>query len=267
MLEHISYNYDSISCKGHMLHALFFLFLSTSLFGLVTIAPIDIGIKPGLSGNISGSLSSKNGNTQKDEYSLGVRAQYDQGSDYVTWGALTYDYGKSNGIKNEDKIYAHLRYIHAIDEQKTWTSEFFIQTERDRFKDINERSLIGAGARLRFLNSDEWGKAYAGAGAMLEKIDYTHPEINPNEKNSRLNSYLAWTQTFPNTTKLSFLGYFQPKISDSSEYVTLQTLELIVPIYGKLNLTLTAKYSYDSLPPVNVKKTDSAYVTSLLWSF
>lgn len=249
------------------MRALFFLFLSTSLFGLVTIAPVDIGSKPGLSGNVSGSLSSKSGNTQKDEYSMGLRAQYDQGNDYVAWGALTYDYGKSNGTKNEDKLYAHLRYIHAIDDPKTWTSEFFVQTERDKFKDINERSLIGAGLRWRFLNSEEWGKAYAGLGAMLERIDYTHPQINPNENNSRLNSYLAWTQTFANSTKLSFLGYIQPKFSDTSDYVTLETLELIVPIYGKLNLTLTAKYGYDSCPAVNVKKADSAYVTSLLWSF
>ncbi len=249
------------------MRALFFLFLSTSLFGLVTIAPVDIGSKPGLSGNISGSLSTKSGNTQQDEYTLGLRAQYDQGSKYVTWGALTYDYGKSNGTKNEDKIYAHLRYIHAIDDAKEWTGEFFVQTERDKFKDINERSLSGAGVRWRFLNSEEWGKAYLGVDGMLEKIDYTHPQINPNENNSRLNSYLAWTQTFSNTTKLSFLGYFQPKFSDTSDYVALQTVELIVPIYGKLNLTLTAKYGYDSRPPVDVKKADSAYVTSLLWSF
>lgn len=249
------------------MRSLFFLLISTSLFALVTIAPVDIGAKPGLSGNVSGSLSSKSGNTQKEDYSLGLLLQYDQGIDYVTWGTFSYDYGKSNGTKNEDKLYAHLRYIHAIDDTKIWTSEFFVQTEQDKFKDINERSLIGAGLRWRFLNSEEWGKGYAGLDAMLEKINYSHPQINPNENNTRLNSYLAWTQTFTNTTKLSFLGYFQPKFDDTSDYVTLETLELIVPIYGKLNLSLTAKYGYDSHPPVDVKKSDTAYLTSLLWTF
>ncbi len=249
------------------MRSLLFLCISTSLFALVTIAPVDIGSKPGLSGNVSGSLSSKSGNTEKDDYSLGLQLQYDQGIDYVTWGTFTYDYAKSNGTKNEDKLYAHLRYIHAIDEGKEWIWELFLQSEQDKFKDINERSLLGAGARWRFLNSDEWGKGYAGVGAMAEKIDYTHPQINPNENNSRLNSYMAWTQTFVNTTKLSFVGYFQPKFDDTSNYVSLQTFELIVPIYGKLNLSLTAKYGYDSCPPMNVKKSDSAYLTSLLWTF
>lgn len=246
---------------------LLLLILSTSLFALVTIAPVDIGSNPGLSGNVSGSLSSKSGNTEKEDYSLGLRMQYDQGIDYLTWGTFTYDYGKSKGTKNEDKIYAHVRYIHAIDDRKEWTSEIFLQTEQDKFKAINERSLAGAGGRWRFLNSDDWGKGYIGVGALCEKIDYTHPQTNPNENNTRLNSYLALTQTFANVSKLSYLGYFQPKFNDSSDYVSLQTLELIVPIYGKLNLSLTAKYGYDSCPPINVKKSDSTYITSLLWAF
>lgn len=264
----VSYNSDYILLKGLSLR-LFLLpfFISTSLSAVVSIAPVDIGSKPGISGSLSGSLSSKSGNTEKDEYSLGFLLQYDQGTDYVTWGKFTYDYGKSNGTKNEDKIYAHVRYIHSIDEPKEWVSEFFVQTEQDKFKDINERSLIGAGIRWRFLNSDEFGKGYAGAGALAEKIDYTHPLINPNEKNSRLNSYLALTQTFVNSSKLSYLGYFQPKFSDTSDYVSLQTLELIVPIYGKLNLSLTAKYGYDSRPPIGIKKEDISYLTSLLWIF
>lgn len=263
----MSYNYTFISPKGHTLRALFLLILSTSLFGLVTIAPVDIGAKPGLSGNVSGSLSSKSGNTQKDEYSLGLLLQYDQGVDYVVWGTLTYDYGKSNGTKNEDKTYAHLRYIHAIDEAKVWTDELFVQTEQDKFKDINTRSLAGAGLRWRFLSSDEFGKGYTGADGMLEKINYTNSDINPNENNIRLNSYLAFTKTFANESKLSFLGYYQPKFEKISDYVSLQTLELIVPIYGKLNLSLTAKYAYDSCPPVGIKKEDTSYLTSLLWSF
>lgn len=263
------YNSHPIFIQRSLVRFIFLaiLSLSTSLSALVTIAPVDIGSKPGISGNVSGSLSSKSGNTQKDDYSLGVLLQYDQGTEYVVWGTMTYDYGKSNGTKNEDKTYAHIRYIHALDERKEWTGEFFVQTEQDKFKDINVRSLAGAGLRWRFLNSEEWGKGYFGADGLLEKINYAHPEINPNENNARLNTYLALTQTFNNASKLSYLGYFQPKFENASDYVSLQTLELIVPIYGKLNLSMSAKYGYDSCPPVGIKKEDTSYITSLLWSF
>ncbi|HEX5670108.1 MAG TPA: DUF481 domain-containing protein [Sulfuricurvum sp.] len=244
---------------------LLFLF-STSLFALVSIAPVDIGSNPGLSGNVAGALSSKSGNTQKDDYAVGLRVQYDQGSDYLTWGTFTYNYGSTNGTKNEDKTYAHLRYIHTLYESD-WCSELFVQTEQDKFKDINTRSLAGAGVRWRFLNSEEFGKGYLGLGGLVEKIDYTHPQINPNEKNSRANSYIAFTKSFMTASKLSYVGYYQPKFNDAADYVSSQTVELNIPIYKNLGLSLTAKYLYDSLPAVGIEKRDTAYATSLMWDF
>jgi hypothetical protein len=248
-----------------IIYLISFLF-STSLFALVSIAPVEIGSKSGLSGNISGSLSSKSGNTQKDDYSLGLRVQYDQAADYLVWGTLTYDYGTSNGTKNEDKTYAHLRYIHTLYESD-WCSELFAQTEQDKFKDINTRSLGGAGVRWRFFNSDDWGKGYTGLGALAEEIKYTNPELNSNEKNTRINSYIAYSKSFMNSSKLNYIGYFQPKFDQVSDYISSQTLELIVPIYGKLNLNLSAKHSYDSRPPVGIQKKDTAFMTTLVWEF
>lgn len=233
---------------------------------MVSIAPVDIGSKPGFSGNVSGSLSSKSGNTDKKEYVLGLRLQYDQGSDYLMWGNFTYNYGENSGTKNEDKMYGHVRTLHALVE-KQWCGELFVQSEQDEFKDINERSLAGAGVRWEFLNSDAMGKGYVGAGGFFEKIDYAHPLINPYERNKRFNSYVAYTKNFSVSSKLSYIGYYQPQFAKNADYVTSHTAELIVPIYGKLNLSLLAKYLYDSRPPIGVEKKDTAYLTNLLWEF
>lgn len=251
-----------------MRHLLFLpYFVSTSLFGVVSIAPVDIGSKVGFSGNISGLLSSKSGNTEKNEYALGLRLQYDHGSDYLAWGTFTYNYGESKGSANEDKTYGHIRYIHALTDTKEFTSELFVQSEQDRFKDIKERSLAGAGVRWRFFNSDTWGKGYTGGGAFIEKIGYTDPSISAKEENNRFNLYLAYKKSFMHTSSLNYLGYYQPKIDDASDFVSTQTLELIVPIYGNLGLNMSAKYTFDSRPPIGIKKNDSAYTTSLQWEF
>lgn len=248
----------------------YFLFLSTllssSLFALVSIAPVDIGSKPGMSGNVSGSFSSKSGNTEKDEYTLGLRLQYDEGERYLAWGTVNYDYGESQGTKNEDRTYAHVRYIHNLRERE-WCGELFVQTERDEFKDINDRSLVGAGMRWRFFNSSGWGRGYAGLGGFYETIDYAHPALNPEEENERANLYIAYTKSFAQASKLSYVGYYQPKFDDGSDYVSSQTLELIVPVYGTLNLSLTAAYNYDSRPPAGIKKKDTAIKTSLVYNF
>jgi putative salt-induced outer membrane protein YdiY len=240
--------------------------ISTSLFALVSIAPVDIGSKAGFSGNISGSLNSQSGNTQKDEYSLGLRAQYDQGTDYLAWGILTYSYGTSNGTKNEDKTYTHLRYIHSLYEDN-WCSETFIQTEQDKFKDIYNRSIVGTGVRWRFFNSEEWGKGYAGMGGMIEQVNYTSAQSNPNESNGRLNSYIAYTEKFLTASKISYVGYFQPKFDDAADYVTSQTVEISIPIYKNLGLGATGKYAYDSSPPIGISKKDTSLITSLMWEF
>jgi len=248
---------------------IFFLLLilcSTSLFAIVSIAPVDIGSKPGVSGNVSGSLSSKSGNTQKDDYAVGLRAQYDQGTDYLAWGTLTYNYGTSKGVKNEDKTYAHIRYIHALYEND-WCSEAFIQAEQDQFRGINTRSLAGVGIRWRFFNSDEWGKGYAGFGGLVEKITYTNTQLNPNENNTRINSYVAYTEKFLTASKLSYVGYYQPQFTDAADYIFLQTFELNIPIYKQVGLSFTAKYVYDSAPPIGVEKRDTTLLTSLVWEF
>lgn len=245
---------------------LVFSFISSPLWALVSIAPVDIGSKPGFSGNIAGALSAKSGNTDKKEYMLGLRLQYDQGSDYLAWGTFTYDYGESAGRKNEDRLYGHVRGIYALN-GGDWCGELFVQSEQDDFKDIEERSLAGGGLRWRFLNSDEWGKGYAGLGGMYEKIDYAHPLINPSENNGRVNSYVAYTKKFTGGPKLSYVGYYQPKFDENSDYVTSQTAEVIVPVYGKLSLSLVAKYLYDSRPAVGTEKRDTAYLTNIMWEF
>ena len=142
-----------------------------------------------------------------------------------------------------------------------------MQTEQDSFRSIKARSLGGAGVRWRFLDSDEWGKGYAGMGGLSEKITYTNPQINTNETNSRLNTYIAYTKKFMTTSKLSYVGYFQPKFDTVSDYVSSHTVELNIPVYQNISLSFTAKYAYDSVPPVGVEKKDTAYVTSLLWEF
>jgi hypothetical protein len=233
---------------------------------VVTIAPVDIGSNPGFSGSLSGALSSRSGNTEKDEYALAVRVQYDQGSDYLTWGTVTYNYGESTGTKNEERAYAHIRHLQAIHEND-WCGEVFVQTEQDEFKDINARTLVGTGVRWRFFNRDKIVRGYAGVGGFFEKIDHSHTSPNPNEENGRFNGYIAYTRTVMESSILSYVGYYQPKFDRSSDYITSQNVELIVPLYKNLKLSLSGKYLYDSLPALGVKKKDTHYRTAFVWEF
>lgn len=241
------------------------LFASTAS-ALVAVAPVDIGAKPGVSGDIIGSIGSRSGNTEKDEYSLGARLQYDQGEDYLVWGDFRYRYGEARGQKNEDNAYAHIRYIHTLI-SPDWNFELFGQLQQDRFRDIQERSLVGGNTRWRFFNESDKEKGYAALGVMNEQIRYLQPLINPTENNTRINSYIAYTLTFAAGSKFNYLGYYQPKTNDLNDYITTHTLELLVPLYGPLNLNVRGNYAYDSNPAVNVFKKDTTISTSLSYKF
>jgi hypothetical protein len=121
--------------------------------------------------------------------------------------------------------------------------------------------------RWRFFDSKKWGKGYAGLGAFFEKVAYSRDTPNPDEDNGRLNSYIAYTKSFMAASKVSYIGYYQPRFDESSDFVALHSVELVVPVYGKLNLSLTFTYDYDSRPPAGVEKRDTAYKTALFWEF
>ena len=108
---------------------------------------------------------------------------------------------------------------------------------------------------------------YAGLGGFYERIRYAHPAVNPDENNRRLNSYIAYTKTFMAASKFSYVGYYQPRFDASSDYVTLQNFELLIPIYGRLNLSIGLSYSYDTRPPLGVDKSDTVQKTLLSWEF
>lgn len=245
---------------------IFSLLFVSAASALVVVAPVDIGSAPGVSGNIIGSIGSRSGNTDKDEYSLGTRLQYDQGEEYLVWGDFRYRYGEARGQKNEDNAYAHVRYIHALI-SPDWNVELFAQLQQDRFRNIQERSLIGGNTRWRFFNESDKQKGYAALGVMNEQIRYLQPHINPAEDNTRINSYIAYTLTFATASKFNYLGYYQPKTNDLNDYITTHTLELLVPLYGPLHLNVRGNYAYDSNPPVNVYKKDTAFTTSLSYQF
>ena len=124
-----------------MRHLLLLLATLTFSHTVVSIAPVEIGKKPGISGKTEVSFETKRGNTETDQYSVGVRAQYDDNATYVTWGELSAHYAEASGAKNTNNTYAHIRYIHKLYDQKNINYEAFVQSETNEFTKVEERFL------------------------------------------------------------------------------------------------------------------------------
>ena len=243
------------------------LILTSQLFGLVSIKPVEIGENPGVSGGIEIGLETKRGNTHKDAYKGSVKVTYDSNESYVTWAQISGEYGEANEVEDTNNVYAHLRYIHKLSEELA-RYELFVQAQEDKFKALNHRSLAGAGLRFKLFNTPIGGQGYFGIGGFYENIQYIDPNIDPDEENIRVNSYLAYSVNFSKKSSLAYTFYYQPNTEKFDDYVMTNQIELILEVYKQLYLKFSATYDSDSYPPYGVEeKYDFSQSTTFLYKF
>lgn len=239
--------------------------LFTLSFGVVSIAPVEIGAKAGTSGQINASFQTQRGNTEADAYSGSVKIQYDDNASYVTWGEVTVNYAEASGVKNTNATYMHLRYIHTFNDIKNVNWETFAQSETNQFTSIQERFVTGGGVRFH-IRDDELGTFYLGTGAFYEHIDYS-TDVDKSENNVRGNFYLAYKKAFSKDSAISYAGYYQPKLNGILDYLLSNSLELQVYVYEKIYLSLKVSYLVDSDPAIDIKRDDFSQITSFVYKF
>jgi len=237
------------------------------LFGLVTITPVEIGEKAGISSKAEVGLETKRGNTDKDNYKASLRVTYDEASQYILWGEISGEYGKSNGVEDTNKIFSHLRYIHSLTNNQDLRYELFAQLQSDDFKQINSRALSGAGLRYKIFSSTEDGNGYFGLGGFYENVIYKNSATDPDEDNARLNTYLTYTLDFSEKSTFSTTIYYQPKTNDFGDYIQSSQLELNLHIFKSLFLKFKTSWDIDSKPPTGIKKSDFTQTTSFVFNF
>ena len=224
---------------------------------------MEIGKKPGISGTIKGALQTKRGNTDKDEYSLGIKVQYDNNTSYLIFSDLIGVYGEASGERNTNKTYFHTRFIHKF--VTTLDYELFLQSETNEFTSVDKRRLAGGGLRYHFIHAD-YGDLFLGLGAYWEQIHYT-TTADPSEKNARINSYIAYVKDITEGIKFTYVGYYQPKVDTPKDYITSNAIELKVALYKKFNLKVTIYYDVDSMPAIGREEVDFTQETSFSYEF
>jgi len=240
--------------------------LPLSLFGVLDIKPVDIGNNPGFSAKVAATLQTTRGNVEKDIYSGETKLQYDNNTTDVIWLQLHTTYAKASDKEYINRATAHLRNIYALNTQKNFCFESYLQIQQDKFKSINDRDLTGLGLRYT-QNLKSYGKFYFGLGGYYEYLNYLDKVQNPNEYNTRVSSYFAYSVALHEDATLSYLGYFQPKVDALSDYYTSQKLSLSLVVYKQLSLEFNIAYASDSKPAVAVKEYDFTQVTSFVYSF
>ncbi|MDQ6959684.1 MAG: DUF481 domain-containing protein [Mariprofundaceae bacterium] len=221
----------------------------------------------GFSGSATVSFGGASGNSNRFRGRADGRLQWHAGR-HTDFAVFSYDYGKSRGRTDTNREFAHLR--HRFQFTPAWALEGFVQAERDEFARLSFRSLAGGGLRRTLLERDAVAAVYLGLGAMYEREillrDFRTSDPR-GESIGRANTYLSMQTRFNAQTRFSSTIFYQPAVTDATDFRLLEEASLHVRLADGMELRLDVEVRYDSRPPQTVKTTDTTYTTGITVSF
>lgn len=162
---------------------------------------------------------------------------------------ISVDYPNAPDEPFENSGLQHFRYNYKITDRFVW--EAFLQGQYNDAMGIDWRFLAGTGPRYKIVGKDKF-RLYAAAAYMYEKEQDN--DDTPVQNNHRMSDYISFTLRFGNSSLVS-TTYYQPLITDFSDYHIASNFELQISI--KKNFYFTTSYSliYDTNPPAGVDPT------------
>jgi len=202
------------------------------------------------------------GNTEKNTVKADILSQWKHG-EHTEFLLIEYAYGKSKGVTNTDRTFAHLRHRTQVND--LWAGEAFFQKGRDAFTRLSDRTLLGAGARLSVIEQEGKCGLYLGLGAFYER-ERLSQALGTTDVESKLwrgNVNLIYKQQINEQVQISSTTYYQPALSQSSDYRLLEQAALHVAMFSNVQLKISLDFSYDSKPPQTIRQNDLRYSSGL----
>ncbi|MDX8405212.1 MAG: DUF481 domain-containing protein [Mariprofundus sp.] len=244
---------------------IFFLFLliaPVQAMAIINAEDLDLSIsEDGTAGKIGFSFSGNTGNSVKINGEASGRLLWRHGR-HTDMVVASYAYGKSRGVRDTNKAFAHLRHRYALNE--AWDLEAFAQAQQDEFADLKLRSLLGGGMRWSS-QADAW-QVHIGLGAFYER-ETLRATTAPANYLWRGNSYLALHYVINDHVRMQNTVYYQPALQRTADFRLLDDAAVSIGLSDHLDLRLSLEMAHDSRPPVGIKPTDVSYKTGLSYGF
>lgn len=226
----------------------------------------------GFSGSVELSLAGKTGDKQEKDYAAATKLNFRRGND-IGLVIASAEYGSTRDVKDTDEAFAHVRWVHLVTER--FASEAFVQWEEDEFANLSSRVLTGGGGRYIVASEAEVYSLALGLGAFREFETLDLQTFDQQTVVWRINGYYSYTHNLNDRTTLASTTYVQPSADDFSDLRALFTFNLTVNMTKKLALRFTYHAKHDSqpaqnlaaVPPIDNSKTNSEYLTSLVYRF
>lgn len=201
--------------------------------------------------NISFDISGKGGNSKTEDFELGLYHSIRSGK-HFGFVMATREYATSFDVESANNSFAHIRYNYYYQEDES--IEVFSQLNEDEFRSLESRKLFGLAYRK------ELSKAQAfGLGLFSEHEDYMVNQQRQKFDQTRINAYWVYSEKLTKTSYIANTLYYQPNISEFSDFRAYNKLSLNTEITDSIYLTFSLLIEHDSKPVLDVKETDYSY--------
>ncbi len=253
-----------ISMKSICSIFFYFLFLSQAICQVNIESFRNSAKNTGFFGETRLNIEFQKGNVNSKNYEIAKDLHYKYKKHHVFLkGAFNKGYQDEALYKNT--AFSHFRYTLML--QGFLGYEIFTQTQYDEFKDLSLRQLNGGGIRIeKTLSKNNLFKIAIGIGLMSDYEQLTYEST----VNARGTSYISILKdlTSDGNSFLSVITYYQPLLFNHKDYRINNEINLRSSIINikqtKIGLNTSFNYLYDTVPAVNIEKTDIIIKTGLV---
>lgn len=233
--------------------------VETVSFDLAEVKAINPKEEPAvkMKGRINIGISAAKGNTETETQHLDGQFVARTAKNRYTVGG-EYNRAENKGEKTADSALGYIKYDHFLSQK--WFLYSNALFEKDKFKDLNLRATLGAGAGYQFFESDLTNLSLE-AGLSYVSVDY---EVGEDDDYPAGRWALDYDRYFFGTA-FQFFHFHEGFVGleDTSKFFVRTRTGLRVPLYRQFNATLQYNYDWDNSPAPGREKTDEMYLFTL----
>lgn len=200
------------------------------------------------------AFSGARGNTDKTDIGLRLCYEFENKQNRVT-SKSRYEFGKVDGIKNQDLWRSDLSYLRRI---KSVFVDFSSFAEKDEINLVDLRFGLGGGLSADFLSSPT-AKVNGKTLIFWEREKRQSPPVN----DFASMHFAAEIEKKMANLKTSLSSVFILPLNETGNFRSETEAAVSVPLFEGISLKITAAIEYDNEPASEaVKKTDFRYTTS-----
>lgn len=158
---------------------------------------------------------------------------------------------------------SHLRYNYKF--RPRIALEVFAQGQYNKVSKIDFRGLFGIGPRFKLSSNSEKYKIYLGTLIMYEYEELS--DGSPIQRNFRGSNYLSFSLYPTDRVTLVSTTYYQPKLSDFSDYRISSQSSLLIDLYKSLAFKTSYTFTFNANPAFDIPNSQYNLTSGLSYSF